>query len=111
MTRAEALQREIADDIRMSGTDVEKYLNFAKSYAAKSAAHAEAAALELFPEVTATGHRLLASLHLQKDNPDDVVKKLRTLRNSGANVSHVFVCPHTLTLYAFGPDETTRPKR
>jgi hypothetical protein len=108
MTRAETLQREIAEDIRISGPDVNKYLEFAKRYSERVAAHAEVAASEVFPSVTYAGARLVASLPLAKVNPNDVVKKLEALRTSNTRVSHVFVCPHTLTLYVFGPNETPR---
>ena len=98
------LQREIAEMLRTEGPVVEKYLDYAKRYAGLSADHAEAVVRELWPKQAHKGHRLLAHLQLQKENPEELRRKLEAVAKK-ATVSHVFACRHTLSVYVFGPEQ------
>lgn len=98
------IQREIADMLRVDGPTVEKYLDYAKRYAGLAADHAEAVVRDLWPGQAEKGARLIAHLQLQKENPEELRRKLEAVRKK-AKVTHVFACRHTLSVYVFGPDE------
>lgn len=89
--------------LREQSKVVEHYLDYAKQYAELSRQHADELCAEMFPDQIERGLRLIAHLTLDKNAPDQLRKKLEAL--SAVKVSRVVVCPHTLTVYVFGPND------
>jgi hypothetical protein len=98
-------QRAIADMIRTESKIVESYLDYAKRYADLSLQHAQDLCAEIFPSATTYGQRVIGVLPLDKNAPEVLRKKLEALEASKAKVNQVIVCPHTLTVYLFGPND------
>ena len=98
------LRRDIAEMLRSEGPVVDRYLEYAKRYAALAADHADAVVRDLWPKQAAKGYRLIAQLQLQKENPGELARKLEAVARK-TTVTHVFACRHSLSVYVFGPDQ------
>lgn len=98
------LRREIADLVRLGGSTVEAYLDYAKRYAGLAFDHAQSCASTTWPREHVWGVRLLAVLKLQEETPERLEQKIQAIHLK-AKVSHVIPCRHSMSLYVFGPDD------
>ena len=97
-------RRAVAEMLRLESKTVETYLDYAKRYADLVAQHADHVCAELWPQQVHRGLRLIVTLPLSRENPDQLKAKLEAV-HAKAKVCLVVPCPDTMTVYVFGPQE------